>query len=48
MAVMALSEVGRLLRLANIIFGAWLMPAPLLLTGYTGLGAAASLTAVYC
>lgn len=38
---MALSEVGRLLRLANIIFGAWLMPAPLLLAGYPGLGAAA-------
>lgn len=44
-SIMALSEVGRLLRLANIIFGAWLIPAPLLLAGYTGLGAAASVTA---
>ena len=44
-SIMALSEVGRPLRFANIIFGAWLIPAPLLLTGYTGLGAAASITA---
>ena len=44
-SIMALSEVGRPLRLANIIFGAWLIPAPLLLTGYTGLGAVASVTA---
>jgi hypothetical protein len=42
---MALSEVGRLLRLANLIFGAWLIPAPLLLTGYPGLGAVTSVTA---
>lgn len=44
-SIMALSEVGRPLRFANIIFGAWLIPAPLLLTGYSGLGAAASITA---
>lgn len=44
-SIMALSEVGRPLRFANIVFGAWLIPAPLLLTGYSGLGAAASITA---
>lgn len=42
-SIMALSEVGRPLRFANIIFGAWLIPAPLILTGYSDLGAAASI-----
>jgi nucleoside-diphosphate-sugar epimerase len=44
-SIMALSEVGRPLRFANIVFGAWLIPAPLLLVGYTSLGAAASIIA---
>ncbi|MBA4142599.1 MAG: NAD-dependent epimerase/dehydratase family protein [Nitrosospira sp.] len=44
-SIMALSEVGRPLRFTNIIFGAWLIPAPLLLAGYSGAGAAASIIA---
>ncbi|SFO22551.1 Nucleoside-diphosphate-sugar epimerase [Nitrosospira briensis] len=44
-SIMALSEVGRPLRFANIMFGGWLIPAPLLLTGYSDLGAAASIGA---
>lgn len=41
-SIMALSEVGRPLRFANIILGAWLVAAPILLTGYSSLAAAAS------
>jgi hypothetical protein len=44
-SIMALSEVGRPLRFANVLLGAWLLIAPLILTGYGGLGAAASIIA---
>jgi hypothetical protein len=42
---MALSEVGRPLRFANVLLGGWLLLAPLVLTGYPGLGAAAGILA---
>lgn len=42
-SIMALSEVGRPLRFVNMMFGVWLVLAPLPLTGYTSLGAAASI-----
>jgi hypothetical protein len=41
-SIMALSEVGRPLRFANIILGAWLVVAPILVTGYSSVAAAAS------
>ena len=41
-SIMALSEVGRPLRFANIPLGAWLIAAPILLTGYSSVAAAAS------
>jgi hypothetical protein len=41
-SIMALSEVGRPLRFANIILGAWLIAAPVLLSGYSNPAAAAS------
>ncbi|SOD40150.1 Nucleoside-diphosphate-sugar epimerase [Nitrosovibrio sp. Nv4] len=44
-SIMALSEVGRPLRFANIMFGMWLIPAPLVLTGYSDMGSAASIIA---
>ena len=44
-SIMALSEVGRPLRFANVLLGSWLLLAPLVLTGYAGLGAAASILA---
>lgn len=44
-SIMALSEVGRPLRFVNVIFGAWLILAPLPLTGYSDLGAVGSVIA---
>jgi nucleoside-diphosphate-sugar epimerase/uncharacterized membrane protein len=44
-SIMALSEVGRPLRFANALLGSWLLLAPLVLTGYAGLGAPASIIA---
>jgi hypothetical protein len=44
-SIMALSEVGRPLRFANALLGSWLLLAPLVLTGYAGLGATASIIA---
>lgn len=44
-SIMALSEVARPLRFANILFGGWLIAAPLLLTGYLSLAAATSVIA---
>ena len=44
-SIMALSEVARPLRFANILFGGWLIAAPLLLTGYSSLAAATSVIA---
>jgi hypothetical protein len=44
-SIMALSEVGRPLRFANVLLGGWLLLAPLVLTGYAGLGAAGSILA---
>jgi nucleoside-diphosphate-sugar epimerase/uncharacterized membrane protein len=44
-SIMALSEVGRPLRFVNAGFGAWLIVAPWLLTGFTGLASAASVIA---
>lgn len=44
-SIMALSEVGLPLRFANILFGAWLIAAPWLLTGYSGLASAAEVIA---
>ncbi|WP_219907510.1 vitamin K epoxide reductase family protein [Nitrosospira sp. Nsp2] len=41
-SIMALSEVGRPLRFANVPLGAWLIAAPILLTGYSSLAATAS------
>jgi nucleoside-diphosphate-sugar epimerase/uncharacterized membrane protein len=41
-SIMALSEVGRPLRLANVPLGAWLIAAPILLTSYSSLASAAS------
>ncbi|OGB26642.1 MAG: DNA polymerase III subunit epsilon [Burkholderiales bacterium RIFCSPLOWO2_02_FULL_57_36] len=41
-SIMALSEVGRPLRFANAAFGAWLIVAPWLLAGFSGLASAAS------
>ncbi|SFH55842.1 Nucleoside-diphosphate-sugar epimerase [Nitrosospira sp. Nsp14] len=41
-SIMALSEVGRPLRFANIILGAWLIAAPVLLSEYSSPAAAAS------
>ncbi len=38
-AVMAMAEVGRALRFANIAFGLWLVAAPRLLAGANGVGA---------
>ncbi|HXG85741.1 MAG TPA: hypothetical protein VNI84_17095, partial [Pyrinomonadaceae bacterium] len=35
-AVIAMAEVGRIVRFINILFGAWLMIAPLVLNGYNG------------
>lgn len=42
-AVMSLAEVGRLLRFANVAFGAWVMAAPWLLPGASRLAAMAGL-----
>lgn len=42
-SVMAWSEAGRPLRFVQILFGAWLILAPWLISGYTGLGTGASL-----
>jgi hypothetical protein len=42
-SIMALSEVGRPIRLINVGFGAWLILAPWLLSGYSGLAIAASI-----
>ncbi|NMG15339.1 SPW repeat domain-containing protein [Aromatoleum bremense] len=39
-SIMALAEVARPLRFINAAFGAWLLLAPWLLDGYTGLGTA--------
>lgn len=39
-SIMALAEVARPLRLANVVFGVWLAVAPWLLDGYHGSGAA--------
>jgi nucleoside-diphosphate-sugar epimerase/uncharacterized membrane protein len=44
-SIMALSEVGRPLRFVNAGFGAWLIVAPLLLTGFSGSAIAASVIA---
>jgi hypothetical protein len=44
-SIMALSEVGRPLRFINILFGGWLIAAPWLLTGYSGLAGAADVMA---
>jgi nucleoside-diphosphate-sugar epimerase/uncharacterized membrane protein len=44
-SIMALSEVGRPLRFVNAGFGAWLVVAPLLLTGFSGIAMAASVIA---
>jgi nucleoside-diphosphate-sugar epimerase len=44
-SIMALSEVGRPIRLANIPLGVWLILAPLLITGYSGLAQVASIAA---
>jgi uncharacterized membrane protein len=44
-SIMALSEVGRPLRFANVLLGGWLLLAPLVLTGYAGVGATASIIA---
>lgn len=41
-SVMALGQVARPLRFANIAFGAWLMVSPLIFSGYSGIAAAAS------
>ena len=38
-------EVARPLRFANILFGGWLIAAPLLLMGYSSLAAATSVIA---
>ena len=44
-SIMALSEVARPLRFANILFGGWLIAAPFLLMGYSSLAAATSVIA---
>ncbi len=44
-SIMALSEVGRPLRFVNIGFGAWLIAAPWLLAGFSGLAAAGGVIA---
>jgi nucleoside-diphosphate-sugar epimerase len=44
-SIMALSEVGRPLRFVNAVFGAWLIVAPLLLSGFSGIAMAASVIA---
>ena len=42
---MALSEAALPLRFINIIFGAWLIAAPWMLTGYSGFASAAGVIA---
>lgn len=42
-SIMAWGEVARPLRFVNIGFGLWLLAAPWLLSGYSGIGTAASL-----
>ncbi|MDN5881851.1 MAG: NAD-dependent epimerase/dehydratase family protein [Nitrosospira sp.] len=44
-SIMAMSEVAQPLRFVNILFGAWLIAAPWLLTGYSGVAGAASVVA---
>ena len=44
-SIMAMSEVAQPLRFVNILFGAWLIAAPWLLTGYSGLAGAANVVA---
>ena len=42
-SIMAWGEVARPLRFANVVLGAWLLIAPLILDGYTGASFAASM-----
>lgn len=44
-SIMAMGEVAQPLRFVNILFGAWLIAAPWLLTGYSGLAGAAGVIA---
>jgi hypothetical protein len=44
-SIMAMSEVAQPLRFVNILFGAWLIAAPWLLTGYSGMAGAANVVA---
>lgn len=44
-SVMAMAEVGRALRFANVAFGAWLIAAPFVLAGANGAATTASIAA---